>query len=88
MIYEVNITATVDIIVNRSPYFSTNDPISYEITNEGLNVVRKHPYNKTTCDEALKNHKSRIKEAAAENVTISEEFNSYLIKPDGITVLR
>lgn len=86
-IYETCITDMVGLPIDRNPYFVTKDHVSYEITEEGLNVVRKYSYNKTSYKKALENHDHIIRVDMKEDISISEVFDSYLIKSNSIISL-
>lgn len=87
VIYEIHVTDEVGVPVSCGPYVVTNDRTHYEITDKSVNVVQKYPYNKTSYEKALKSHRSIIKETSKEEISVSEEFDSYLIKPSGIVSL-
>lgn len=84
-IYEIHITNEVGVPVDRTPRKVTDDPISYDLTSGSLKPISKRPYSKTSSKTALKNHRRIITEVSEKDVSVSEEFDSYLIKPDGIT---
>ena len=88
VIYEIHVTNEVSAPIDRTPYMSTDDHISYDLTGGSLKTVRKRVYSQTSSEKALENHQNIIKEASKKDVSISEEFDSYLIKSDGTTSIK
>lgn len=86
-IYEIRVTGEVGMPIDRTSGISTDDEISYDLTEGSLKIIQKREYAQTSYEKTLKEHRNIIRENSEKNVSISRSCDSYLIKPDSISLL-